>query len=356
MNYRTTFDPRTPSAISSIPMERQESNKVVSTSGANGRPVYTAQASNGGDDDKEDGDEFPLDAESAGTWEENRQEVFKHIAAGNYSAILARDELNRELAANRTLMGFTALQPAFNPTFKRKRRMVLRDSDKGTDGVSVESYYDHKRMPSYTDRILYCSLPGFVDDLSPIIFDSCEETDSSDHKPVYAKFVLSTHGGARDIKVPRSMLQYVKNSKKHVKLHSQDYTEFKIANMKGHNLAEMDLALFGVGGKSDPYVRVTVDPPSAVCKMNSVLESRVIRHELNPDWGKEELTLVCWGSDMLALAANVHILLSVWDWDLGNPSDLIGTCSIPLSVVIAVSHVFHTQRFAALLTVFKSGI
>jgi hypothetical protein len=31
---------------------------------------------------------------------------------------LSKDELNRELAAKRALFGFTALQPAFNPTFK----------------------------------------------------------------------------------------------------------------------------------------------------------------------------------------------------------------------------------------------
>lgn len=320
MNYRTTFDPKTPTATTSIP-ERTEQTAVISDENA--------------DDDKEDTDEV---VDITGTREQNMQEVFKNIRDCNYSAILAKDELNRELSANRVLMGFKALQPDFNPTFKRKRRLVLRDEDKSTDGHSIASFYDHKRMPSFTDRILHSSLPGFTNDLSAVLFDSCEATDSSDHKPVYGKFILNTRGGINDIKVPRRMLNYVKNSKKHIKLRTEDFTEFRIGGLKGHNLSEMDYALFGVGGKSDPYVRVTVDPPDAICRPNSLLITNVIKHELNPDWGRDEINVVCWGNDKLALATNVHLLLSVWDWDMGNPHDLIGTCSIPLSVVIAVSN------------------
>lgn len=326
MNYRTTFDSKTPTATTSIPPERDDARPDSS--------VYTAQVSGVTDDDRED---FSEEMDTGATREENMKEVFRQIKECNYAAILAKDELNRELSANRVLMGFTALQPDFNPTFKRKRRLVLRDEDKEKEGHTVADYYDHKRMPSFTDRILYHSLPAFTSKLSPLLFDSCEATDSSDHKPVFAKFILETHGGVNDITVPRAMLNYVKNSNKHIKMHADHFTEYRITDLKGYNLSEMDLALFGVGGKSDPYVRITVDPPNAICRPNSKLESRVIKHELNPNWGKEELSVVCWGADKVGIATNVHLLISVWDWDLGNPHDLIGTCAVPLSVVIAVS-------------------
>ena len=332
MNYRTTFDPSTPSAISSIPPE--QTDDLVRT-----ESMYTAGAAIKSGQTKDVDDNIDADEAEEPTMnssrEKNMNEIYQLIAESNYSTILAKDELNRELSANRALVGFVALQPDFNPTFKRKRRMVLRDEDKGPDGSSIAPYYDKKRMPSFTDRILYTSLAGYANALTPLSLDSCEATDSSDHKPVFAKFVLNTHGGVNDITVPRDMMRY-HNSKKRLKLHNSHFMEFKVTNMRGYNLSEMDLALFGVGGKSDPYVRITADPPDVICLQNSKLESKVIKHELNPNWGKESLSFVCWGNDKIALAQNVHILLSVWDWDLGNPHDLIGTCSIPLSVIIAV--------------------
>lgn len=55
-----------------------------------------------------------------------------------------------------------------------------------------DTFYDQKRIPAYTDRVLYKSLPGFKKNLKEVAFNSCEECVSSDHKPVVCTFELMT--------------------------------------------------------------------------------------------------------------------------------------------------------------------
>ena len=90
-----------------------------------------------------------------------------------WSQLLALDELNRENKAGRALYGFRALQPSFPPTFKRNRgigikkatqergevdsRLAIMSSkkvwQKGLNSKDPEkSFYNFKRMPSFTDR------------------------------------------------------------------------------------------------------------------------------------------------------------------------------------------------------------
>ena len=39
----------------------------------------------------------------------------------------------------------------------------------------LKSHYSLARLPSYTDRVLYKSLPRFRDHIRPVYFDSCED-------------------------------------------------------------------------------------------------------------------------------------------------------------------------------------
>ena len=63
----------------------------------------------------------------------------------------------------------------FKPTFK-----VARDK--------VEETYNIKRLPAYTDRVLYKSYPGFRNNLKVTEFTSVPAFTTSDHKPVRAQF------------------------------------------------------------------------------------------------------------------------------------------------------------------------
>ena len=56
----------------------------------------------------------------------------------------------------------------------------------------LRDHYDAKRIPAYTDRILYRSLPGFAENLQLLSFECCEGVTSSDHKPVKTSFELQT--------------------------------------------------------------------------------------------------------------------------------------------------------------------
>jgi len=51
--------------------------------------------------------------------------------------------------------------------------------------------YNAKRVPSYTDRILWRSLPGSAPCLTQNLFFAANNLVTSDHKPVWARFSLS---------------------------------------------------------------------------------------------------------------------------------------------------------------------
>ena len=128
------------------------------------------------------------------------------IVAQDWSKLLSLDELSREMATSRVLNGFKALQPNFAPTFKRQRNTAV-DPTLGTSSVVEDAnysrkFYDKKRLPSYTDRILYKSMSAFAEKIKPEFFEAVEATMSSDHKPVRAGFKVVLPGnGVRDINV-----------------------------------------------------------------------------------------------------------------------------------------------------------
>ena len=260
----------------------------------------------------------------------------------NWAAILAKDELNRELAAGRALYGFSALTPNFSPTFKRKRKMciVQQKEEKLMESYNIRDYYDPKRIPSFTDRILYKSLPAFKNDLVVLNdFKSSEYTDSSDHKPVFAHFSISTRDAFRDILIPRGAVKDYKRIMKSagdakLVMNNANYMKVVLSELKATNLSEMDLQVFG--GKSDPYIIASIDPPEILVPRKSKLRTSIIYHELNPEW-KESLEIVLWTNDRDGLRANSHIMLTVWDWDRASAHDLIGTCVLPIAALFSVS-------------------
>lgn len=76
------------------------------------------------------------------------------------------------------LYGWKTLKPRFKPTFK-----VLREL-----GMS----YVSKRIPSWCDRVLWMSQPGFENRIRVIEYDMAPEFRTSDHKPVRCGFRIKT--------------------------------------------------------------------------------------------------------------------------------------------------------------------
>lgn len=112
---------------------------------------------------------------------------------------------------------------------------IITDKDTNSDSTStsanIPNFYDKKRIPSYTDRVLYKSLPGFMDNMKLSSFYSCENVSSSDHKPVVCAFELETTDGGINIQ----------KSKREVGLSVEIY------DLRGFNLAEMDSVLGAAG-------------------------------------------------------------------------------------------------------------
>ena len=311
MNYRVTFDPAVPDRAFTDRMGAEEAavEKLKSI--------------------KSMKEELEEEYEDTDERRDQLVKLYHIIETEDWERMLAMDELNREIKAGRILKGFTALQPDFPPTFKRKRVNVIQqkligqtlvcgkksydvfssENANATAGTTTDMFYDKKRLPSYTDRILHCSMPGFTTHLKNTHFTSCEKCTSSDHKPVKAHFEVETVEDLKDLKVT--------SSKRGVQI--------QIFNLKGGNLAEMDTMAFG--GGSDPYIVVSTDPKEVLVQEN--LRSKTILHDLNPVWD-DEMVVTLVSPDLDGLAKRTHLLLNVWDADVISQDDLIGTLSISL--------------------------
>lgn len=106
----------------------------------------------------------------------SRAEVEIALADGDASDLLdAFDQLNRERFAGRAFPGFVEGRVAFAPTFKYDRRSNTFDSSK------------KRRVPAWTDRILFTPSPG----LALASYDAVADASHSDHRPVVAVFHLA---------------------------------------------------------------------------------------------------------------------------------------------------------------------
>lgn len=316
MNYRTCFDTETP--------PRSKRDEDLSKEEEERRIKMLESASMTNNEDGEGGK-----AKKEG----KKDKVAKQVAIvtgeikdNNWGAIIARDELNREIAGNRALAGFTALQPSFPPTFKRKRQIgmasVGADKWEFQEELDALQFYDQKRTPSYTDRILFRSMPSFAKFCVSESFISFEECITSDHKPVRATFNLTPTPGAAGILVNARAMDL----SPHDLIAEGEGFEVIVTKMTGRHLAEMDW-----GGGSDPYMVATTDPANllSVRNANHMIKTKYLVNNINPDWGRETLRIPIVSCDVEGLAQNAHLYLSVWDYDLTNEDDLIGLARIP---------------------------
>lgn len=288
---------------------------------------------------------------------EQHRRTMDMVVNERWADILALDELNREIAAGRVLNQFTALQPSFPPTFKRTRQVSIQRSgvatsarqwELSTDGVA--QYYHHKRIPSFTDRILHKSLPAFAANLKNHFFESCENAVSSDHKPVRAGFEVTLCKGEAEIVIDRNLIRWKgKVSKKTSGTRADaQMLRMSFSDLRGENLEEMDSAVFG--GGSDPYIVITADPGALLLykgTLNATYEgvrSSTIMHNLNPVW-KETLDVALASIDLKNLCRNASLIVSVWDYDRSNADDLIGVMSIPLREILRAHSQGNTYVF-----------
>lgn len=124
-----------------------------------------------------------LEAQFADLWERTAakefNEVIELIHGEKWDELARSDQLNREMNSSHVFVGFNEGSIAFPPTYRMNK-------DAGG--------YSNKRNqnPSYTDRILYRSRPGYRSDVVLKFYNSVMALKQSDHRPVHAAFSLRT--------------------------------------------------------------------------------------------------------------------------------------------------------------------
>jgi hypothetical protein len=104
------------------------------------------------------------------------------------------DELMLEMRAGQVFAGFAEGPLTFPPPFRWRRG---GNAGNFTKDEQVAGAYvlmkkgDGERVPSYTDRILFHSLPDVSQNLHLVAYQMCDHVKGSDHRPVSAAFHLT---------------------------------------------------------------------------------------------------------------------------------------------------------------------
>ncbi|KAF9191341.1 hypothetical protein BGZ50_009459 [Haplosporangium sp. Z 11] len=108
----------------------------------------------------------------------SEEQVKKHLTTNDYDALLKHDQLHSQRSLLKAFSEFVEHPINFHPTYKY---------DVGT---SIWDSSEKRRVPAYTDRILWRSKDPAEDSVEPIFYKSHMDLMLSDHKPVSALFKL----------------------------------------------------------------------------------------------------------------------------------------------------------------------
>ncbi|ETV81313.1 hypothetical protein, variant [Aphanomyces astaci] len=132
----------------------------------------------------------------------------------SWQSLFLHDELKQSMADGVILSDFEEAKIAFPPTYRRVLDQML-DVRQPTTVAQVAALYTtvlgegRVRVPSYTDRILFHSLPGLRDRFTCVQYTSAEYIGTSDHKPVSCVFDVLVDKAAAVVSprpVPRRLL------------------------------------------------------------------------------------------------------------------------------------------------------
>jgi len=141
--------------------------------------------------------------------------VVDKIKQKDWSRLWIGDQLLHAQRQGKCLFGFQELPLQFPPSFKRNsssstNKKEVVESGFGSNSSSsigrtrlhpiteAHEYYTKKRVPSYTDRVLIKSLPGFEANRKAHKYQACHGVTTSDHAPVFATFSVNLLQGITD--------------------------------------------------------------------------------------------------------------------------------------------------------------
>uniref|UniRef100_A0A3Q2VH84 Inositol polyphosphate-5-phosphatase E n=1 Tax=Haplochromis burtoni TaxID=8153 RepID=A0A3Q2VH84_HAPBU len=111
--------------------------------------------------------------------------IISSTVGGDMSPLLEHDQLSKEMKEGSIFKGFQEASIHFLPTYK---------FDIGRDVYDTTS---KQRTPSYTDRILFRSRQA--NDIKTLMYTSCSNIKTSDHRPVIGVFQVKLRPGRDNI-------------------------------------------------------------------------------------------------------------------------------------------------------------
>ncbi len=117
-------------------------------------------------------------------------------AASVWNWVPEHDELKLEMRAGQVFAGFLEGPLAFPPPFRWRRGGNggnFTNEERLAGAYVLMKKGDGERVPSYTDRVLYHSLPDVQHQLQLVTYQMCDHVRGSDHRPVSAAFQLTVN-------------------------------------------------------------------------------------------------------------------------------------------------------------------
>eukprot|EP00980_Cylindrotheca_fusiformis_P009777 scaffold2156_cov115-Cylindrotheca_fusiformis.AAC.2 len=252
-----------------------------------------------------------------GEHEDHVNRALQMIEDKDYAKLYSYDELHKGIDAGDLLVGFETLPCLFPPTFKVERE----------PGYS----YKRQRTPSYTDRILFNSLPSLEAQLKPLAYEPCEDFATSDHKPIRGAFSIIPNSNVRPYAVENE------------------------TTLVFRNFACMDLPAADSNGLADPYIMIMWEK-DALEEVNINFTAKLRKFflgttrwprtsyqpkTLNPEWKGEDIVIRTKNGDV---APGTKLFLVLVDYDALSKDDYMCTTRLDLSELMKMRHDEREKR------------
>jgi hypothetical protein len=221
--------------------------------------------------------------------------VIALAAARDYSSLLQADQLKTSQLRGDAFVAFDEGEITFQPTYKVER--------------VIGSTFKPSRVPSYTDRVLWKSMPPCEGRLRQTSLRSIEGASSSDHKPVVAQFELTP--SVRVVRAPASSIGVV----------------VQLSSLRVEGLGDAHHAHLG---EPAPYVCFLTHPPGLLSTAATGQARTSIKRSSTTSWSVEEMPLLQLRTSLAALE-HVCLILAVFS-SVGFKSqhDPLGVVLVPL--------------------------
>jgi len=195
-------------------------------------------------------------------------------------------------------------------------------------------------VPSYTDRVLWKSLPGFKGNVTLDDYTSCPAFATSDHKPVRASLPcpplsLTPRPSPAQVRAKFTLMLTPQVEEVAAPPPGLAMPTFVFTMLSGRGFRAMDPAF--TGGKADPYLKFSVEPPNLLLAdkgSGSKLKTSIRPRTLAPKWTGEEVRVAVAAADAKSLESGGHVVIDVIDHDTLSMDDLMGTVVLSMADIV----------------------